>query len=69
MPFMDGAAAIAALRKLDPAIKIIAMSGRVSSIKGLVSSEDVESDAHAFLQKPFSAEQLLAILDKVIAAR
>ncbi len=56
MPYMDGNALIRALRKLDPQIKVIAMSGliseeKIAELKGLGVNE--------FLPKPYSAETLL----------
>jgi two-component system, cell cycle sensor histidine kinase and response regulator CckA len=64
MPFMDGAATIRALRKIKPEVKIIAISG--------VAAQSHESQAcltqvQAFLSKPFTAEQLLITLKKVLA--
>ncbi|MBI4026390.1 MAG: response regulator, partial [Verrucomicrobia bacterium] len=66
MPFMDGAAAIRALRKLNPEIKIIAISGLMSNIKGLDLSRGGELGVQAFVRKPFSAEQLLKTLHQVL---
>lgn len=56
MPYMDGAALIRALRKMDPNITIVAMSG--------LTNEDTAAELRslrvsAFLTKPFSAETLL----------
>jgi PAS domain S-box-containing protein len=54
MPMMDGAATIKAIRSIAPEIRVIATSGTRSSIattKGLY--------AQAFLQKPYSADELL----------
>ncbi|CAN5322664.1 response regulator [soil metagenome] len=63
MPYMDGSALIRALKKLDPAIKIVAMSGlmgdeQMSELKSLGVSD--------FLSKPFTAEALLNSLAAVI---
>lgn len=63
MPFMDGPAMIRALRKMDPAVKVIAMSG-------LMNPEQVTELDHmsvnANLLKPFTAENLLSTLNGVI---
>lgn len=61
MPFMDGAATIRALRRIDPNVKIIAASGlpengKVVQAKGL--------DVQWFLPKPFTAQKLLMMLDE-----
>lgn len=63
MPYMDGEALIRALKKLDPDIKVVAMSG--------LTSEGTEAElkrlsVNAFLSKPFSAETLLKTLSEVI---
>lgn len=63
MPYMDGSALIRALKKLNPAIKIIAMSGlmgddQMSELKSLGVSD--------FLSKPYTAEALLNSLASVI---
>jgi two-component system, cell cycle sensor histidine kinase and response regulator CckA len=55
MPNMDGGTAIRILRKMNPIIKIIAMSG-LSSNKETV----LDAGASVFLAKPFSVEDLLS---------
>jgi hypothetical protein len=61
MPFMDGAATIRALRKMNPHVKIIAASG-------LASNEDAADGVKAdlFLTKPYTAEKLLKALEKLL---
>jgi len=59
MPYMDGAALVRALKKMDPTIKVIAMSGLMSDdqaaeLRGLSVS--------SFLSKPFAADALLNTL-------
>jgi two-component system cell cycle sensor histidine kinase/response regulator CckA len=63
MPFMDGSATIRALRKLDPAIKIIAVSGLMEN-KNRADVADTSSTR--FLQKPYTAEQLLHALHETL---
>ncbi len=62
MPFMGGAATIRALRKINPDLKIISMSGlpfqQTAGDKDLLTS--------AFLLKPFTAEKLLATIAEVL---
>ena len=60
MPRMDGAALIAALKRTDPEVTIIATSG-------LDGDAYDASGAMAFLKKPFSTEQLLHLLHSVLA--
>jgi len=62
MPLMDGPSAIRALRKMDPRIKIITMSGLVP---GVAESERTEG-ADAYLLKPFTADALLTTLRTVL---
>ncbi len=56
MPVMDGAAAIEALRSLDPAVRIVATSGYAAPDRmAKVSASGVEQ----FLPKPYTREALL----------
>jgi CheY-like chemotaxis protein len=64
MPFMDGAATIRALRKLDPAAKIIATSGLAAAGQ---SREAVNLGVDAILSKPYTAESLLQTMHRVLA--
>jgi CheY-like chemotaxis protein len=62
MPLMDGPSAIRALRKMDPKLKLITMSGLVPGVAESAQAEDV--DAH--LLKPFTADALLTTLRAVL---
>jgi len=62
MPSMDGATAIRTLQQMNPQVKIIAMSGLVSN-EALTQSSN--NDVQGFLAKPFSAGELLNILERV----
>ena len=63
MPFMDGPALIHALRKLNPQVKIIAMSGHQSKAgAGHLSRDSVQ----ALLAKPFDAAELLQALRQAL---
>ncbi len=64
MPGMDGPALISALRKIDPAMRIIGCSG----IGSLAKDKDYRAlRLPAYLTKPFSAEKLLTVLTEVLA--
>jgi len=63
MPYMEGTALIRALRKLDPQIKIIAMSGLTS--EG-TTAELTDLKVDSFLSKPFTAEMLLNTIHTVL---
>jgi CheY-like chemotaxis protein len=66
MPVLDGARTIAALRRLDPHVRIIATSGlHGGDLKG--SAEQAGADL--FLAKPFSAEKLLQAIHQVLGRR
>jgi two-component system, cell cycle sensor histidine kinase and response regulator CckA len=56
MPAMDGITTIRTLQKINPAVKIIAVSGLLSSDK--VNAVN-EIGVQAFLPKPYTAKQLL----------
>lgn len=59
MPYMDGAATIRALQKMDPTIKCLAVSGLMETDK---ATEITDGKQVAFLAKPFTTEQLLCTL-------
>jgi two-component system cell cycle sensor histidine kinase/response regulator CckA len=59
MPFMDGAATIRALRRLNPNLPIVAASG-------LPPAETNSLDVNAFLSKPYTAEKLLTVLAQIL---
>jgi PAS domain S-box-containing protein len=63
MPIMDGRALIAALQRIDPAVKIIASSGiEHHGRTGKTAPEGVRY----LLEKPYSAEVMLTTLAKVL---
>ncbi|MDJ0717419.1 MAG: PAS domain S-box protein [Prochloraceae cyanobacterium] len=62
MAKMDGTTAISILQKINPQIKVIAVSGLPSSNK-VVIAKDIGIEA--FLNKPYTAEDLLTTLDRV----
>ena len=64
MPSMDGATAIRTLQQMNPLVKIIAMSGLVTS-EALAQSSG--TTIQGFLAKPFSASELLNALQRVIS--
>ena len=66
MPYLDGAATIRALRKLNPDAKIIASSGLAANDKLF---EDADVGVRTFLSKPYSAEKLLRALSEILAIR
>jgi PAS domain S-box-containing protein len=63
MPVMGGPATIQALQKIDPQARIIATSGLRLAGR---DARHVAAGARALLQKPYSDEQLLATLGKVL---
>lgn len=64
MPVMDGPTLIDLLRKQNPRIRIICMTGVASEHK---LHEIDQSHARAFLKKPFTITQLLLTLREVLA--
>jgi PAS domain S-box-containing protein len=65
MPYLDGAATIRALQKLDPDIKIIASSGLSANDKGV---EAANEGVKIFLMKPYTAEKLLNALAETLGS-
>ena len=63
MPLMDGPAAIQALRRMDPRLKIVAASG-LGDHRAVVRASEV--GVTHFLPKPFTAGTLLAKLHQVL---
>lgn len=65
MPYMDGAAMIRAIKKIDPKARIIASSGlaaneQASGAQGL--------GVDVFMAKPYKSDALLEALREVIGA-
>lgn len=65
MPVMDGPTTIRTLRKINPQVKVVAVSGLLSS-NHLPSI--VGTDLHAFLPKPYTAKELVKCLGDVLTA-
>ena len=65
MPVMDGCASIRAVRKINPEVKIIAVSGLAEKDK----LKNVADHANAFLPKPYTAEKLLKTIHEVLSAK
>jgi DNA-binding response OmpR family regulator len=66
MPVADGIEAISLIRKANPLVPIVAMSG-VDRSKSLLKMADYFT-ADATLQKPFGSRQLLSIIKKFLCA-
>jgi CheY-like chemotaxis protein len=64
MPVMDGAATMVALRALDPRIPIVGSSGL--SANG-AASRPAGAETPYFVLKPYTAEALLQLLERVLA--
>lgn len=64
MPFMDGTSLIRALKKIDPNIKLAAMSGLLSEGQTI---ELKELGVDSFLSKPYTAKSLLHLLHGLLA--
>ncbi|MCU0791859.1 MAG: response regulator [Opitutaceae bacterium] len=64
MPVMDGLALIAAIRRLNPTLPIIAASGLASN-HGVAQAS--AAGVHHFLTKPFTTDTLLQVARKALA--
>ena len=63
MPDMDGPSMIKELRKIDPVIRIIGMSGLTNAER---TAELQSQDVSTFLTKPFTAEKLLTSISETL---
>lgn len=66
MPNLGGAILAATLRRLNPQLRIVAMSGLSSAAGAREDVEEIKRHAAAFLPKPFSAADLLAVVHRVL---
>ncbi len=64
MPKMNGLEAIPALRKINPQIKIIGMSG--SMLENMTSEMNAMMQELPFLQKPFNSDDVVILVNNVI---
>jgi CheY-like chemotaxis protein len=64
MPVMDGSATVRVLRGMNPQVKIIAASGAASKPR---LAEIADLSVQAYLQKPFTSQQLLVTLEQVLS--
>jgi CheY-like chemotaxis protein len=62
---MDGHASIRAVRKINPDVKIIGVSGLAEKDK----LRDISNHTNAFLPKPYTAEILLRTVHEVLSAK
>lgn len=63
MPTMDGAAVIRLLRRMNPAVKIVIVTGMAEEEQ---ISEAMKKNVQGFLQKPFRADKLLRAIHSVM---
>jgi two-component system cell cycle sensor histidine kinase/response regulator CckA len=66
MPNMNGAILVETLRKLNPTLKVIGMSGFTGTRDDTGALRAVRRAANAFLAKPFSAHLLLNTVKDVL---
>lgn len=64
MPNMDGVATIRALKKINPGVRAIAMSGLMSPTH---TAELRDLQVNAILSKPFTAESLLVAVKEILS--
>ena len=65
MPAMDGLTTIRTLRKIQPQVKIVAVSGLVSNEK---LAQVGRLGVQTFLYKPYTTKELLKTIDDVLRA-
>ena len=67
MPRMEGIETLRALRRLEPTIRIIAMSGSNGGDDGFYLRAAVALGADATLQKPFKVAELRQVVEEALA--
>jgi CheY-like chemotaxis protein len=67
MPRMEGIETLRALRRLEPQIRIIAMSGGNGTDQGFYLKAAVALGADATLQKPIRGDALRRVVDETLA--
>jgi two-component system cell cycle sensor histidine kinase/response regulator CckA len=65
MPVMDGETSIRAIHKINPEVKIIALSGLAEEDR----LTNIANQTEAFLPKPYTAEKLLKTIHEVLSAK
>jgi two-component system cell cycle sensor histidine kinase/response regulator CckA len=65
MPVMDGQASIRAIRKINPEVKIISVSGLTEKDR----LANIADYTKAFLPKPYTAEKLLKAIHEVLSTK
>lgn len=63
MPYMDGPSTIRALEKMNPNVKVLAVSGSTEKFK---LAEAAAQKPIRFLPKPYTTDKLLSVMDEVL---
>ena len=66
MPGADGMALMRAARDADPSLPVILLTGHGDVA---LAVEAMRGGAHDFLEKPYDADHLVAVIDRAVAAR
>jgi len=66
MPSLGGVALARTLLRLRPDLRLLAMSGLSRSDTGSSDVPEIQKLAHAFLHKPFKADDLLGTLHRLL---
>ncbi len=67
MPVQDGFETLRAIRKIDPKAKVVTCSGHPSYHGRRLGDVAAECGASAFIAKPFSARQLIDLVNRILA--
>ena len=63
MPGMDGKTAIRTLERIDPQVKVIAVSGLIT---GREMVKELNGEVTAFLSKPYTNDELLKTVYEIL---
>ena len=66
MPGMDGIALLEALKKIDPQIKVVLITG-FGTIETVVAA--IKKGAYDFIRKPFELKEIFSLVEKVLSKK
>lgn len=69
MPNFDGVETILSIKKFNPDLPVIGMTGGFRGVSGTYEGMLRELGASGVLRKPFSSQEIVTMIDNVVAGR